>query len=497
MSDDSIASIDHAAKSPVSTRSSPYSLLLAALTIAAIVFYCVPDSMADPDIWWHLRDAQLQLSCHCFLSHDLFSFTAAGSSWMNHEWLAELPFYAGFHLLQTTGLYLVTLAAIEIIFLGVLWLAYLASGSILPASIATIAGVLLSTVSFGPRTLLFGWVLLVLELLIFALSKRRTALLWALPFVFLLWVNTHGSWLIGIVLFTLFVASSWITFHNGAIDAAPDPPDTRMRLIKVWAVSVLALFANPYGWHLVFYPFDLAFRQKLNIANVEEWKSVDFHSPRGRILFVCLAVLFLLQLLRGRKWTAFELVLLAVGLYSAFTYSRFLFLAAILVGPLLAVSLASAPRISRQRLSPMLRFALIAMILCFIGGRIRTRILTGTKEDSRFPDQSLPFLATFHPQGRVFNEFLWGGFLVWHKRDTPVFIDSRVDIFEYNGTFKDYLDIVRLKDSLALLDRYQIRYVFFERDSPLIYLLKTTHHWKVDYEDNTSSLLERSEAQIP
>src|ERR1700735_2830796 len=68
--------------------------LIAICLVIAVVFFYVPRSMADPDIWWHLRDAQLQVSSHSFLTHDLFSFTAAGSSWMNHEWLAAVPFSA-------------------------------------------------------------------------------------------------------------------------------------------------------------------------------------------------------------------------------------------------------------------------------------------------------------------------------------------------------------------------------------------------------------------
>jgi hypothetical protein len=70
-------------------------------------------------------------------------------------------------------------------------------------------------------------------------------------------------------------------------------------------------------------------------------------------------------------------------------------------------------------------------------------------------------------------------------------VDSRVDIFEYNGTFKDYLDIVHLKQPIELLDRHQIRYVLFEKDTPLVYLLQRAGGWKVDYEKGDVIVLER------
>lgn len=469
--------------------------LLLSLLVAAIVFFCVPQSMADPDIWWHLRDAQIQLASHSFLSRDLYSFTAASAPWMNHEWFAELPFYAGFRLAGDTGIYVVTLLTIEAIFMGALYLAWKSSKSLVAATCATAVGVLLSTVSFGPRTLLFGWILLVGELVILDRSREDARVLWGLPLLFMVWINTHGSWLIGIVLFTLWIACRSFSVDAGLIENVAVSREHRKRLLQTWSACLVALFANPYGWHLVLYPFDLAFRQKLNVANVEEWKSLDFHSPRGRILFLCLILFFVFQLLRRRRWTLPELAFTGVGLYSALTYSRFLFLAAILVMPVLARSLSAGradepPRV-RRRPTLLITLSLCFFLLCLVYGRLRTQERNATVHDSRFPGTALAELKTHHPHGRVFNEFLWGGYLIWNVHDVPVFIDSRVDIFEYNGTFKDYLDVVRLKNSLGLLDQHQIDWVVFERDSPLVYLLKTSGKWQTDYEDATTAVLER------
>ena len=475
-----------------STASLLWSLSLAMCLIAAIVFFCVPQSMADPDIWWHLRDAQWQMAHHTFLHHDLFSFTAAGAAWMNHEWLSELPFFLGYRLLGMDGLYAITLITLEAIFLGLFSLAYATSRSVAFSCTATVLGIFLSTVSFGPRTLLFGWVLLLLELAILFRSSRQPLILWALPAVFLVWVNTHGSWIIGLVIFSLFALCRCVTLDLGCVQNRASSPHEIRQLAITWLLCVAALFVNPYGWRLVLYPFDLAFRQKLNIASIEEWKSVDFHSPRGRILLLSIVLIFLLQLVKQRSWSLFEMATSLLALYAGLTYSRFLFLAAILAIPSLATSLAGAfPAPRRRALRPMLNSAFCFLVLCFVVGKVRTRTSDATQADTRFPNQALPFLRSFQPQGRVFNEFLWGGLLDWNTPTIPVFIDSRVDIFEYNGTFKDYLDVVRLKNSLALLDKDRIRYVLFERDSPLIELLKTSGQWKTDYEDSTTALVER------
>ena len=64
--------------------------------------------------------------------------------------------------------------------------------------------------------------------------------------------------------------------------------------------------------------------------------------------------------------------------------------------------------------------------------------------------ESADYLQQFHPQGRVFNDCLWGGYLIWNVRHIPVFIDSRIDIYEYNGVFADYLDLTQLNNSLGV-----------------------------------------------
>jgi hypothetical protein len=112
-----------------------------------------------------------------------------------------------------------------------------------------------------------------------------------------------------------------------------------------------------------------------------------------------------------------------------------------------------------------------------------------------YPVKAMSYLQAFHPEGRVFNECLWGGYLIWNARQIPVFIDSRIDIFEYNGVFADYLDAMGGKNTLELLDKYRIRYVLYPQDSTLAYLLLHNSGWKVKYRDETTVLLERGASQ--
>ena len=467
--------------------------VLLTVLFALVVFLVVPKKVADPDIGWHLRNAQIQLQTHTFLHQDIYSFTTAGKPWMDHEWLSEIPFYLAWRAFGSRGIFLVTLIAIEAILLGILGLAYLESSSIKAAFIVGFAAMFLGSVSFGPRTLLFGWIFLVLELGVLGAFRRGRDLLWTLPFVFLLWINAHGSWIIGVVVLGVVALSGGIQGRWGSIEATRWTRPQARKLAWVSLLSTLALFVNPYGWRLVLYPFDLAFHQKLNIASVIEWRSLDFHSPRGKIVLAIMAAAILLQLVRRRRWRLDEVLFLLIGTYAALTYSRFLFLAAILIVPLLAKDLASAMPYYPDRDKPWLNAAIILGAVVTVVALFPSKQQLNQHSSDIYPDAAAQkYLQSFHPRGHVFNDCLWGGYLIWNVRQVPVFLDSRMDVFERNGVLLDYLHAIRIQDSLRILDKYSIQYVLYENHRPLTYLLQRTPGWQVDYEDKNTILFERT-----
>ncbi|HUK43016.1 MAG TPA: hypothetical protein VLW48_01095 [Candidatus Bathyarchaeia archaeon] len=465
--------------------------VLLAMTLGASVFVFDSGSIADPDIWWHLRNAEVFVQTHSVVHQDLYSFTVNGARWINEAWLGELPYYFAWEWLGIRGIYLVMLFEVELILLGVFALAYIESRNVKAAFCASWLAVWLATVSFGPRTLLAGWMCLVAELLIFAQFKRNKDLTWLLPPLFALWSNLHGSWLIGMVLFGMFAASGLVEGVWGRLEATRWTPARLRKLALVGALSIAGLFFNPYTYHLVSYPFNFAFRQRLNVNHVDEWMSLDFHGVRGKILFGMLAATIVLALVRKRHWRLDELAFTILGFYAAVTYSRFLFLAAIVVTPMLAKELNFLAPYRREIDKVGLNAALMLAIVlgCILRFPSRDYLLRDTVRN--YPVQAMSYLRQFHPEGRVFNDCLWGGYLIWNARRIPVFIDSRIDIFEYNGVFADYLDAMGGKNTLEVLDKYRIRYVLYRRESLVAYLLMHNAGWKVDYKDGTTVLLER------
>src|SRR5437588_6308458 len=176
---------------------------LAVLTLVLIgiqfIFALYRRDLDDPDIWWHMRNAQHLLQSHHFPNADTYSFTVAGHPWINHEWLAEIPYYFAYHTFGLVGLKALYFSLLTTIFLLLLYLCYQGSRNFKASVTACYFGTFLATISFGPRTILFGYVYLVVLLIILEKFRRRgDAPLWAIPPLFCLWINTHGSWSIGL-----------------------------------------------------------------------------------------------------------------------------------------------------------------------------------------------------------------------------------------------------------------------------------------------------------
>jgi hypothetical protein len=225
---------------------------------------------------------------------------------------------------------------------------------------------------------------------------------------------------------------------------------------------------------------------------VEEWKPLDFHSARGEILLAALAGLAIWQLYKRREWELWELAFLGMGLYSALIHERFLFLFSIVAAPVLASRFPQPRRTEDYKPKPLINAAVLAALLIAAFRQPIPSDMASQKAMPMYPVDALPFLQTWQPRGNVFNEYLWGGFMIWNVRQVPVFVDSRVDIFEYNGTFKDYLDVIHMQHPLELLDAHKIQYVLYEKDSPLSYLLQHTNGWKTDYVNGNVIVLERA-----
>jgi len=485
---------------------------LAVLTLALIgiqfILTMYHPTMDDPDIWWHMRNAEYLIRSHHFARSDMYSFTVAGRPWINTEWLSEIPFYLAYRALGLVGIQTLTFLLPTTIFLLLLRLCYKESLSFKASILACAFATFLAKVSYGPRTILFGYVLMVVLLsILYAFREERKRVLWLLPPLFLVWVNTHGSWALGLILFFLLAVSGFVQGDWGRVESRQWTRAEVKHLTIAGTASICALFVNPYGWRAVYYPFDLALNQKLNIAHVQEWTPVNFQDLRGKLVLLLIVTLLVGALLRARRWNLGELLILLFAMYTALVHIRFLVLLGIVMAPILAKVFDFFPGYQPQLETPRVNMAVIACALTAMVFFWPRNSQLEKSLNKTYPAGAVAYMQLHRMHADVLNFYLWGGYLEWHSRQTRVFVDSRVDIFEYAGVLFDYLHFLEA-DSLdekpgPLLDKYRINYVLFPPSKNsnknldgggLMYILEHDPNWKVLYRDDVSELLERVEA---
>jgi len=459
--------------------------------LAGIVFHLANRGVADPDLWLHLRNTEHLLQTHQFMRADIYSYTARGAPWIDIEWLSEIAYYLAWKAWGLRGIFVLMAALIETVMLGIFYLSYLVSGNVKSAFIGSWIAMFLATVSFAPRSLLFGWIFLIALLAILWRYKAQGKdALWAIPPLFLVWINSHGTWLIGLVVFGIFITAG---LFDGIGQTEPTPrwtPAQLRKLLLIAGVTVLALFVNPYGYKLVVYPFDLAYRQTVAVSMVQEWGSTDFHELRGKILLGSIFIVLTVTLLRKQRWRVELFGLFLFAVYSAVSYVRFMFLAGIIFAPILARTLDFVPEYERKKDKPVLNAVFVIAVIAFIVLRFPSESNLAQDVKAAYPvDAARQLQSLTHGDGgRILNDYQWGGYLILNYPDIPVFVDSRADVFEHQGVLKEYKRFLDLKESLEVTDNYHIRYALLTSKSSQAYFLAHAPGWRTVYRDDVATI---------
>ena len=270
--------------------------------LAGVVFGYSARGIAESDLWWHLRNARNLLEYHSFSPIDTYSFTAAGSPWLSDQWLSELPFFLSFKAMGLQGILALCCAVLVLIYVGVYYRSCRAGADCKDAAIATVGAICLGGVSMAPRTLLFGWLCMVGLLLVLDRFQRTGKGLWLLPPLFALWINLHGSWVFGMVVLILTIASGLVEGEWGLVVAQRWTAAELKSLLLALTASLAALFINPFGYRLVFYPFDLLLRHKGVMQYLEEWQPADFSTWNGKLALMVIFALLGAALFSRRRW---------------------------------------------------------------------------------------------------------------------------------------------------------------------------------------------------
>ncbi len=240
------------------------------LLIFVFSFLFRTDLSFDQDLGRHLKVGEIILQEGSIFKTNLFSYTNPDFKYINTHWLFGVVAY---WFSQTAGLQSLLILKVLIILLSV-WLVLKTvprekTVFLLPLGFIFLH-VLRERLEFRPEIFSF----LFTALTLYILESRRLILLFLLPLIQLLWINTHIYFFVGLFLQAVYLVS------------------LRKKILGViLALSILVSFLNPHGLAGLLYPLNVTKNYGYSIVENQTMfllESINFQDRN--FLFVKLSI---------------------------------------------------------------------------------------------------------------------------------------------------------------------------------------------------------------
>lgn len=488
-----------------------WTLLFFAFGLA--LFFKPP--LSDPDLGWHLKNAEKIVKFGSFPLADTYSWTVPAYQWADSYWLTEVLIYklkeffgfgglaAFFALLTSVFLTLFFLKKWPQIWIS-WWGTLVAIVSVI--LIEPFVGARAQTISLVFFATLYLWLDDLVKKGLFSSPGwllRPGAFLF---FFFLFWANLHAGFVMGLVLLAIFVF--WQVFepiYSSLLDLRQFQFKYLSPLLLLLP-SLLATFINPYGlslWQTIFN--DAA--SPLIKRNILEWLPPSPQSSLGMLFFLVLFITFgLLIFPKKRKAATVDLWLFFIFAFFGLVAYRNIPLFSLVFASLILKLAKHHHAFEKKFLLPLVYLPLFLLILTITafwhqkdGFKAVISDFPAMAKTSNLPYEAVEFLKNYGGQDlRLFNEYGWGGYLIW-QTDIKTFIDGRMCGWKTDGVnvFQDYLEIMDLKIGFEdKIKHWRINVFLIRKDSYLAAWLRLNPEFGQAYEDELAVVFVKSE-QLP
>jgi len=424
---------------------------------------------------------------------DIFSHTMTGQPIIPHEWLAEVFFSAANALIGLPGVVFLTSVIIATTF-TLMYREMLRQNIYRILAFAfTILAAFASSIHWLTRPHIFTFLFTALWAYLLENEKSKV---WIFPLIMLVWANTHGAFIAGFVILAGHLAGwLWEYIHKNATR------EKGVKFVIIGISSFAVTFINPAGWRL----WDTSVGYlgiRFLVDHTVEYQSPNFHDP-VTWPFLLLLVLGILALGFGGRMRAHQAILFAgwsvMSLYSARNIPLFAIVTTPYIGCACQMLLANSnvftkieERLSgtEKNLKGSLFFILASLLLTFA---FLPRIGTVDQFSPKvFPVEAVDWLVEHPQQGNMFNNFTWGGYLLYRLwPDATVFIDGQTDFYGEPLT-REYSRVITLEKGWEdILNKYNVSWVIVQPNLSLVKVLQHENGWNVLYQDDTAVILRK------
>lgn len=420
----------------------------------------------DPGSFSHTAIGGYILDTRDFIHQDIFSFTKYGEPWIAQQWLGECFMAVIQRLAGFDGLLVVMVSLIALLYSYLALRVERAGINLALGSLILMFSLAAGSHHFHVRphiaTMFFMTVGYAWLCDVEARRKDIKSLLWLIP-LFIIWSNIHGGALGG--LFTLLIVATGWTLA-GSLRMQSIIPDKKV-LIYLWIIILLCFAAplvNPYG--LILPATWLGIIGSSAISQlIQEHASVVTLIHYGETssyitiaLLLCFG-LFYLALLVGIDWKNQKItwyiplvwfflslsrirhaplfaMMAVVGIAEMFPYCRWV--CRLGEKGLVTFRVKDMAREMNTRSVSRYLVPVVITVAALIAFHSSAQLpSTGQKwvklDSSHWPVEILPALQAIeksHPPGTpIFNDMLFGGFLIYHTPGFRVFMDDRCELY--------------------------------------------------------------------
>jgi hypothetical protein len=464
------------------------------------------------DFWWHAAVGREIVATGAIPRVDAYSQAMRGAPYAAYQvfWLMDVALYA---LYSAGGAALVVFThavAITAAYALLLDLGRRQSGSWRIAAFATLfaAALGLNDWNVRPQAVTFAIAALFLWAARAHRARPRPALLALYPVGMAVWVNSHGTFPIGLLLVGLWLLDELWGARREVVEREWVRAWGRVRppLIAL-SLAALACLLNPQGLGIHAYLRGMGGNPIVQNL-VPEWAPPSFDTLTGGIFLIGLLGAATVLILSPRRPTPAQLVtFLAFGLLGLQTRRGAVWFG-LTMAPVLADHLAALAREARGARpapatsgTPALTYATAALLL--LGALVSLPWfkawlpLPGEKAELISPETPVAateYLLEHHLPAPLFHEISFGSYLIWAAQpEYRVFVDSRIELYPPELWF-DYIAVAGAQanweevlekrgiETLMVSPTAQARLVAEARESP---------RWEQVYEDEAAVILRR------
>jgi len=486
-----------------------FSFLVFAIFVLLVAFR--PDTAQDYDFWWHLALGKWEVGTKSFLLTDIFSYTFPGKEWFNNTQLFDVPLYLLYAYLGNYGLYLIRLAAYGLSYFF-LYKAIQTTSRVPRITIISlfIVSLLMVRQFARPEIIVPIFVSFYLYAL-YSFRYRSSKLIYVLPLVQILWVNTNGGYVFGPFLIGIFFGSeilrSLIVNRNNVLLALKNIIITKYA--TVFAVSLAAILINPYGfsiikWFLFFFgPQNINSESPPLISELQAQTTNEFlhlgYATPYKLLLILLGTALIyriwVRLRTSKNLSSFferlnyeDLIISIYFLYLSVQYIRFISLFAFVAPLIILKNMHFAAPTKSTRFFFTASFA--ASLIFF------TTFYSLYTLAFHYPKESIEFIRTHAVAGPLFHTYELGGYLAATLYpEYQVFIDGRtVNLYDKNFSwYYRHLHIPAVFDAAS--QKYQFNAILIPPTYELARPLIDSEQWALVFFDNESLLLLKDNEQ--